>query len=141
MKIALFRSQNWSRLFLFGILLSCFAFTAFNSINTDPIARLGLLTGGIITAGDFEANEGLNAVIENENHVTECMVTEFHLARLPYKQDPVISINRDANFNDRSKRLVEKAATGDAYYFDNVRAKCPGDKEDRKINSLVFKIK
>lgn len=141
MKISLFHSQNWSRLFLFGLLISCFVFTAFNSINTDPIARLGLLTGGVITAEDFKANEGLIATIDNETKVIECMVTGFHLAHLPYKQDPVEVIHRDAKFNDWSKRLVEMAATGDAYYFDNVRAKCPGDKEDRKINSLVFKIK
>jgi hypothetical protein len=33
------------------------------------------------------------------------------------------------------------AKPGDAYYFNNVRARCPGDVAGRKINSLVFQIK
>jgi len=141
MQTALKRSQNWSRLLPCGLILAFFSLTAFIQFNTDPVARLGALTGGNITAEDFKKHEGLNAVIDEKNQIRECKVTSFNLIRVAKKQDPVEVIHRSAKFNTKSKVLVEKATAGDVYYIDEVNARCPGDLENRKINSLVFKIK
>ena len=51
------------------------------------------------------------------------------------------STNAGARYNAKSKELINKAKPGDIYYYDNVKAKCPGDPAGRKINSMVFKIK
>jgi hypothetical protein len=37
--------------------------------------------------------------------------------------------------------LANLAKPGDTYYFDNVKALCPGDPAGRPINSMVYKIK
>lgn len=135
------RYKIWNNFFSFGLILFSLSFIAFYQINTDPVARLGALSGGEISAEDFKEHEGLNAVIDDKDKIRECKITGFYLVRVAKKQDPVEVIQHDEKFNKKSKALVAKATTGDIYYIDNVRAKCPGDAEERKINSLVFRIK
>ena len=36
--------------------------------------------------------------------------------------------------------LIDQAKAGDTFYFEDVKAKCPGDASGREINQLVFKI-
>jgi hypothetical protein len=59
----------------------------------------------------------------------------------PKNQDVITNKNVGPTFDDKSSRMVRQAKAGDTYYFRNIRAKCPGDKITRKINSLVFTIR
>jgi hypothetical protein len=36
---------------------------------------------------------------------------------------------------------MTKAKPGDKYFFENVKAKCPGDAAGRSINDMIFNIK
>jgi hypothetical protein len=63
------------------------------------------------------------------------------MTRVAKRQDPVDAPNRGARFGAQAARLVKIATPGDIYYFENIKARCPGDPAARKINSLVFKIK
>ena len=71
----------------------------------------------------------------------KCAIQGYNLTYVAKRQDPVESVNPGPRYNGKSKRLVNRAKPGDIYYFDNVKAKCPGDAAGRKINSMVFKIK
>ena len=56
---------------------------------------------------------------------------------------PTGNINHNTSktrFGSAAQRLVDMASPGDIYYFENIKARCPGDPAARKINSLVFKI-
>lgn len=107
----------------------------------DPVARLGNKQDGAMGNGEFKAQRGLIAWLDNFDFDARCDIQGFTLVRVPKREDPVDSPNNGGTYNDKSSRLVEMARPGDTYYFQEVKAKCPGDSAGRKINSLVFSIK
>lgn len=91
--------------------------------------------------GEFKAQGGVGAFLDNFDFDANCAIQGYNLVYVAKRQDPVEVINGGARYNDKSKRLVQRAKPGDIYYFDNVKAKCPGDIAGRTINSMVFNIK
>ncbi|MDX1666151.1 MAG: gliding motility protein GldM [Saprospiraceae bacterium] len=107
----------------------------------DPVARLGNEEEGAIGNGTFKAQQGVIAWLDNFDFDAKCDIAGFTLTYVAPRQDPVPVVNGGARFNEKAQRLVRMAKPGDTYYFDNVRARCPGDPASRKINSMVFKIR
>lgn len=107
----------------------------------DPVAKLSKYSGGSIGFGEFKAQDGVSAFLDNFDFDAKCNVQGYNLVYQAKRQDPVESVNSGARFSNKSQQLLQSAKPGDLYYFDNVKAICPGDKADRSINSMVFKIK
>ncbi len=110
----------------------------------DPVPTLGggpSKNGGAMGNGEFKAQLGLAAVLVGFDFDAKCKIQGYEVTKVAKRQDPVTSNNAGARYNDKSKRLVTSAKPGDTYYFDNVKAKCPGDPAGRKLPSIVFKIK
>lgn len=107
----------------------------------DPVAKLGSSTGGDIGNGEFKAQAGLLSVLENFDFDARCVIQGFNLIYAAPRQDPKEISNPGATFGAEARAEINKAKPGDRYFFDNVRAKCPGDSGTRKINSLVFRIR
>ena len=107
----------------------------------DPVAKLSGKTGGEVGSGEFKAQGGLGAFLENFDFDAKCEIQGYDLVYQAARQDAVPSVNSGGRYNDKSLRLVQQAKPGDRYFFENVRARCPGDQTGRKINDLVFKIK
>ena len=107
----------------------------------DPQARLSKSAGGAMGNGEFKAQGGVGAFLDNFDFDAKCAIQGYNLTYVAKRQDPVESVNGGARYNAKSQRLVQQAKPGDIYYFDNVKAKCPGDAAGRKINSMVFRIK
>lgn len=106
----------------------------------NPEARLSGKNGGTMGSGEFKAQGGVGAFLDDFDFDATCQVAGFNLVYVPKRQDAIPVQNRGARYNDASRRIVNQAKPGDIYYFENVRAKCPGDTATRKINSMVFKI-
>ncbi len=107
----------------------------------DPVARLSKSNGGTMGNGEFKAQQGVGAFLDNFDFDAKCKIQGYELTRVPKREDAVSSPNAGAKYNDKSRRLVNAAKPGDIYYFQNVKARCPGDSAGRKINSMVFKIR
>jgi hypothetical protein len=107
----------------------------------DPVARLSKSSGGKMGTGEFKAQGGVGAFLDNFDFDATCAIMGYSLTYVAKRQDPVESVNAGPRYNDKSSRLVQNAKPGDIYYFDEVKAKCPGDTVGRPINSLVFRIK
>ncbi len=107
----------------------------------DPIARLGNKNSGSLGSGEFKAQGGVGAWLDNFDFDARCRIEGFIMTRVAKRQDPVDAINRGAKFSGQASQLKNMAKPGDIYYFENVKARCPGDAAARKINSLVFKIR
>lgn len=107
----------------------------------DPMARLSKSNGGAMGNGEFKAQGGVGAFLDDFDFDAKCRIQGYNLTYVAKRQDPVESINGGPRYNEKSRRLVKQAKPGDIFYFDNVKAKCPGDSAGRKINSMVFKIK
>jgi gliding motility-associated protein GldM len=107
----------------------------------DPVAKLGGESSGDIGNGTFKAQRGVIAELQNFDFDARCEIVGFELVHAPPRKDPVPVSNPGATFNQATRNLVNQAAPGHRYYFNNVRAKCPGDKVSRKINPMVFQIR
>lgn len=107
----------------------------------DPIARLGNNDSGSMASGEFKAQGGVGAWLDNFDFEAKCSIEGFVMTRVAKRQDPVDATNSGARFSGQAATLIGMAAPGDIFYFENIRARCPGDAAARKINSLVFKIR
>jgi len=106
----------------------------------NPVAKLSSSIGGVMSSGEFKAQRGLIADLENFDFDARCEILGYQLVRVPRRQDPQVEANKGGSYGAQAKGLVDQAKAGDTYYFENVKAKCPGDASGRDINQLVFKI-
>ena len=110
----------------------------------DPVPQLGAgpnKKGGVMGNGEFKAQQGLAAMLEGFDFDAKCNIQGYELTRVAKRQDPVSAVNPGARYGGDAKRLVNAAKPGDTFYFDKVKARCPGDSAGRKLPSIVFKIK
>ncbi len=107
----------------------------------DPVARLSSSSGDEMGNGEFKAQGGLGAFLDNFDFDAACAIQGFTLTYIPRRQDAITVQNAGARYNDVARRLVNQAKPGDIYLFTDVKARCPGDNAGRPINSLAFIIK
>lgn len=107
----------------------------------DPVARLSNKANGSMGTGEFKAQAGVGAFLDNFDFDAKCLVSGFTLVRVPKRQDAVREDNDGPRYNAKCQGLVNQAKPGDVYYYEDVKAKCPGDATGRPINPLVFNIK
>lgn len=107
----------------------------------DPVAKLGGESSGDIGNGTFKAQRGVIAELVGFDFDARCEIAGFELVYAPRRKDPIPVTNPGPLFGQQARNLVAQAKPGDAYYFNNVRAKCPGDRASRKINPMVFQIR
>ena len=110
----------------------------------SPIPVLGAgpnKKGGAMGRGEFKAQLGMAAILEDFDFKVKCSMQGFELMRVSSAGDRNSVINKGARYGTDAAKLVKKAAPGDLYIFDRVKAKCPGDKAGRKLPSIVFSIK
>lgn len=122
-----------------GLNASRFAFRVKRIPN--PEARLSGKNGGQMGSGEFKAQGGVGAFLDDFDFDATCQVSGFQLVYVPKRQDAIPVPNQGPRYSDAARRVVNQAKPGDIYYFDNVRAKCPGDVATRKINNMVFTIR
>ncbi len=107
----------------------------------DPIPMIGKLKGGSIGNGTFKAFPGVRAVLQNFNFNARCKVKGFRLVRIAKRKDPELVSNRGGKYTPEARALVNKARPGDKYFFENIKAVCPGDKAGRPLSQMVFNIR
>ena len=107
----------------------------------DPVARLGNKEDGSMGNGEFKVQKGLIAWLDNFDFEARCDIQGFNLVKVSKREDPVETSNGGGSFTGKAQNLVQSAKPGDIFYFQEVKARCPGDVAGRKINSMVFTIK
>lgn len=107
----------------------------------DPVVRLGKMTDGLMGSGEFKAQPGLAAWLDNFDFDAKCQVQSYTLYYTRKREDPVELQGEGGRFGDKVASAVAQAKPGDQYAFTDVKARCPGDKAARRVNGLAFKIK
>ena len=105
----------------------------------DPVPRLGgnaKNKGGSMGNGEFKAQGGISALLENFDFDAKCEVVGFEVTYLPKRQDPITAINSGARWSGQVPDYIQKAKPGDAYFFDEVKCRCPGDAAARNIGEI-----
>lgn len=107
----------------------------------DPIVRLGKQTNGLMLSGEFKAQLGLIACMDNFDFDAKCKVVAYTLYYTQKGMEPIELKGTGGRFEGEILNTTKQAKPGDQYAFTNVKARCPGDVASRKINGLSFKIK
>jgi len=107
----------------------------------DPVPKLSGKRGGGIANGIFRAQLGLIADLEDFDFEARCEIQGFTLVRVARRQDPQPVVNQGGRFNAAAQALVNKAAPGDRYFFEGIKARCPGDAAGRNVGSMTFLIR
>lgn len=108
----------------------------------DPSPQLGArYKGGSLANGVFKAQGGIAAMLENFDFDAKCDIVGFEVTYLAKRQDPVTRSNPGARWTSDVQGFINKAMPGDAYFFDDIKCKCPGDAQARNLGGLAFKIK
>lgn len=107
----------------------------------DPTPEIGGQTGGSMGNGTFKAQGGLIANLRDFDFDARCNIVGYQLTRAARREDPVTEANGGAAFTAAAKRLVDQAKPGDTFFFNDIKAKCPGDAANRSLGSIVISIK
>ncbi len=107
----------------------------------DPTPMLGKYKGGVIGNGTFKAFNALRAALPGFDFDAKCRIVGFRMVRLPKRKDPQIADNKGGKYGSEALRLRNLAKPGDKFFFENIKAKCPGDKAARTLSQMVFNIR
>ncbi|MCB0516044.1 MAG: gliding motility protein GldM [Chitinophagales bacterium] len=105
----------------------------------DPVPMIGKQSGGSIKTGEFKAQQGVRAALDDFVFDAKFEVKSFEMTRAAKGQDLEIAVNQGAMFDGRSRGLIDKASPGDLFYFDKIKAVGP-DGTPRTLPSITFKI-
>lgn len=110
----------------------------------DPVPMLGRgpnASGGSMGSGEMRAQEGIYADLQNFDFEARCEIVGYELTKVAPRQDPVSVQNSGARYSSQASNLTNSAKPGDRFFFDNIKAKCPGDVASRKLPSISFTIR
>ena len=108
---------------------------------TDPVASLGGYTiGGKVPLEDFKKYTRLG-VLSPERFERPCEIIGYEITFVTLPDDPVSVSMQGADFSAAALKQIQQAVPGKTIvYIDQVMCRCPGDAEDRPINSLVLQV-
>lgn len=108
----------------------------------DPAPRMdGRYRSSSIPIEAMLTSKGIVLLLENFDFDAICEVVGFEATYLPLEEDPITRQNQGGEWNAGVLEWVKKAKPGDAYFFDNIMIKCPGDVNPRNVGGLAYKIR
>lgn len=117
-------------------------------ICSFAIATLGYSTvsgdpenASSISLGRFKMIHHLEAALKDFDFDAKCIIQSYEITRVRKGDDPISITNYGERYSAKTQNLVDFAKVGDIFYYDNIKARCPGDAAGRSINSLVVRIK
>lgn len=106
----------------------------------DPTPRLGNIKENNVGNGEFKAQLGIGAFLDNFDFDAKCDIAGFNVIRSARGEDLMEALNPGSRFGGEAARLISLAKPGNYYIFQNIRCKCPGDEANRKLGDISVKI-
>ncbi|MEZ5006751.1 MAG: gliding motility protein GldM [Chitinophagales bacterium] len=106
----------------------------------DPVAQVARKSGGNISAGEFQVQKGLAAVLENFDFDAKFDIVSYDLVYIPKRQDLALAKASGASFTGQMTGYIQKAKPGDVYAFENITVRGP-DGQTRGIPGINFRIR
>ncbi|HRI59437.1 MAG TPA: GldM family protein [Saprospiraceae bacterium] len=111
----------------------------------DPMPVLGgkYLSGDTLSVGVFKHQPGIIMKTDNFNFDIKCNTVGYSVIKVGASEEDgrksvEILKNTGAKFNPDVLELINEATPGDIFIFNEIKARCPGDEKERKLNSLIF---
>lgn len=109
----------------------------------DPVAMIGQSSGGQIPTNAFKAQQGVRAELKDfvfEGVKYDILSYVVYATGAGFLENPGISQNGGAYFNEASKRIIEKTRPGSSIIIDEIRAKGP-DGGTRSLPTMAFNLR
>jgi hypothetical protein len=107
----------------------------------DPELLLGQrFYAGPIKANDFKNQQGFFFPRHLAQCEPRCTLTTYDLTLLRGHSDAVTIKDSGMVFSAKTQAFIKTARSGDTFYFENRRCKCPGG-ENRAVDPLIFSIR
>lgn len=107
----------------------------------DPVVRMGTNIDGMIQSSLFKSQPGLIALLEDFDYDATCRIKSYNLTYTRKRQDPILMNGKGGRFAGKVLTSIRQAKPGDQYSFTEIKVLCSGDKSDRRVNGLSFRIK
>jgi gliding motility-associated protein GldM len=109
----------------------------------DPSPMIGASSGGQIAANAFKAQAGVRADLRDfvfEGVKFDIVSYVVYATGAGFLEQPGISQNGGAVFNDASRRIIEKTRPGSTVVIDEIRARGPGG-DTRQLPAMAFNLR
>ncbi|MEP7320363.1 MAG: gliding motility protein GldM [Saprospiraceae bacterium] len=106
----------------------------------DPTPRLGGIKENVVGNGEFKAQVGIGAFLDNFDFDARCDIAGFKVTRVARGEDILEVTNPGTRFSSESMSVISKAKPGNLYLFSGIRCKCPGDEINRKLGDITVTI-
>lgn len=109
----------------------------------DPVAMVGQSSGGQIPANSFKAQQGVRADLKDfvfEGVKFDIISYVVYATGAGFLENPGISQNSGAYFNETSKRIIEKCRPGSSVILDEIRARGPAG-DTRTLPPMAFNLR
>ena len=107
----------------------------------NPSVRLGNKHSGRIGFGEFKAQGGLIAWIDNLDIDAKGQVVDFQVQLIRYQEAYYVQKNIGGRFEESLKKAFEQLEPGDQVHFSKIRVRMPGESGSREMPSLFFTIR
>jgi gliding motility-associated protein GldM len=105
----------------------------------DPIGYVGTHTGGVISTGEFKADGGVIAKLQNSDFISGFTVVDYKLAATINGQYLEVT-NQGRAWTGQAAQLVDRCTPGTHVFIDELR--CKGkDNRVRTLPSMIFTLK
>jgi gliding motility-associated protein GldM len=108
----------------------------------DPVAMIGQSSGGRTPANAFKAQQGVRADLKDfvfEGVKFDIVSYVVYATGAGFAENPGISQNGGAYFNEGSKRILEKCRPGSTVVIDEINARGPGG-DTRRLPTMAFNL-
>lgn len=106
----------------------------------DPMPRLGSIKENTVGNGEFKAQLGIAAILDNFDFDARCDIAGFKVTRVAKGEDIVEVLNAGSRFTNETASIIARAKPGNIYFFSGIRCKCPGDEASRKLGDITVSI-
>lgn len=106
----------------------------------DPIPRIGGIKENKVGNGEFKAQLGIAAILENFDFDAKCDIAGYTVTRVAKGEDLSEATNPGSRFAAEAARIISLAKPGNLYLFSNIRCKCPGDEVNRRLGDITISI-
>lgn len=105
----------------------------------DPIAKVGGVSSGNMSAAQLKAQRGVFAVLEGFDFDLKFNVKSFNMTVVRARQDPVRLSSGSAAITSEMSNALNSLGSKDKVFFDDILASGP-DGTTRRLNGVVINI-
>ena len=104
------------------------------------LGKYSAITNNKIGIRELNSQYGIIAWIVCCDINGKCKMIEYEIMRINNNNPIERVINKGEKFEEKSKKLLSKAESGDIYIFRKIKYRCPGTNHLQRLHDMIFEI-